>query len=97
MHLARARTTVQAGQARDGEEAVRTASELSPDVVVMDVMLPNKDGVEACGEIMEFAPVTRVVMLTSSTEDDAVIEAVVAGATGYLQKVSGMHRLLDKV
>ena len=97
MHLARARTTVQVGQARDGEEAVRTASELSPDMVVMDVTLPNKHGVEACGEIMEFAPDKRVVMLTASTEDDAVIEAVAAGATGYLQKVSGMHRLLDTV
>ena len=85
------------GQARDGEEAVRAAADLSPDVVVMDVMMPNKDGVEACREIMEFAPETRVVMLTASTEEDAVIEAVAAGATGYLQKVSGMDRLLATV
>ena len=85
------------GEARDGQEAVRAASESSPDVVVMDVMMPNKDGVEACREIMEFAPETRVVMLTASTEEDAVIEAVAAGATGYLQKVSGMDRLLDTV
>ena len=83
------------GQARDGEEAVRAAAELSPDVIVMDVMMPNKDGVEACREIMESAPDTRVIMLTASTEEDAVIEAVAAGATGYLQKVSGMDRLLD--
>ena len=68
-----------------------------PDVVVMDVLMPNKDGVEACREIMETAPDTRVVMLTASTEEDAVIEAVAAGATGYLQKVSGMDRLLDTV
>ncbi len=85
------------GQARDGEEAVRAAAELSPDVIVMDVMMPNKDGVEACREIMETAPHTRVIMLTASTEEDAVIEAVAAGATGYLQKVSGMDRLLDTV
>ena len=85
------------GQARDGEEAVRAAADLSPDVIVMDVMMPNKDGVEACREIMEAAPETRVVMLTASTEEDAVIEAVAAGATGYLQKVSGMDRLLDTV
>ena len=77
------------GQAKDGEEAVRAAAELSPDVVVMDVMMPNKDGVEACREIMESAPDTRVIMLTASTEEDAVIEAVAAGATGYLQKVTG--------
>ena len=69
-------------------------SDLFPGVVVMDVMMPNQDGVEVCREIMEFAPATRVVMLTASTEEDAVIEAVAAGAAGYLQKVSGMERLL---
>ena len=83
------------GQARDGVEAVRAASTLSPDVIVMDVMMPAMDGVEACREIMESAPGTRVVMLTASTEEDAVIEAVAAGATGYLQKLSGMDRLLS--
>ena len=83
------------GSARDGVEAVRVASELSPDVIVMDVMMPKKDGVEACREILESAPDTRVVMLTASTEEDAVIEAVAAGATGYLQKLSGMDRLVS--
>ena len=72
------------GHARDGVEAVKAASELAPDVIVMDVMMPNKDGVDACREIMETLPGTRVVMLTASTEADAVIEAVSAGATGYL-------------
>ena len=76
---------------------MRAAAELSPDVIVMDVMMPRKDGVEACREIMESAPDTRVIMLTASTEEDAVIEAVAAGATGYLQKVSGMDRLLSTV
>ena len=85
------------GQARDGEEAVRVASELSPDVIVMDVMMPKKDGVEACREIMESLPDTKVIMLTASTEADAVIEAVAAGATGYLQKVAGMDQLLGMV
>ena len=85
------------GHARDGVEAVKAASELSPDVIVMDVMMPKMDGVEACREIMESLPDTRVVMLTASTEADAVIEAVAAGATGYLQKVSGMDQLLSTV
>ena len=85
------------GQAKDGEAAVRAASELTPDVVVLDVMMPNKDGVEACREIIESLPDTRVIMLTASTEEDAVIEAVAAGATGYLQKVSGMEQLLATV
>ena len=57
--------------------------------------MPKKDGVEACREIMEAAPGVRVVMLTASTEEDAVIEAVAAGATGYLQKLSGMDRLVS--
>ena len=83
------------GQARDGVEAVKAASELSPDVIVMDVMMPKKDGVEACREIMESLPETRVIMLTASTEADAVIEAVAAGATGYLQKVARMDQLLS--
>ena len=85
------------GQARDGGEAVKAASELSPDVILMDVMMPNKDGVEACREIMESAPDTRVIMLTASTEEAAVVEAVAAGATGYLQKVSGIERLVAMV
>ena len=85
------------GHARDGVEAVKAASELSPDVIVMDVMMPKKDGVEACREIMESLPDTRVIMLTASTEADAVIEAVAAGATGYLQKVAGMDQLLSAV
>ena len=83
------------GQASDGEEAVRAAADVSPDVVVMDVMMPKKDGVEACREIMASAPETRVLMLTASTEEDAVLEAVAAGATGYLQKETGREQLLS--
>ncbi len=83
------------GQAANGEEAVRMAADVSPQVVVMDVIMPEKDGVEACREIMESAPETRVVMLTASTEEDAVVEAVAAGATGYLQKETDRERLMS--
>ena len=82
------------GVARDGVEAVKAASELSPDLIVMDVMMPKKNGVEACREIMESLPEARVIMLTASTEADAVIEAVAAGATGYLLKVADMDQVL---
>ena len=85
------------GQAGDGEEAVRTAEELRPEVIVMDVIMPNKDGIDACREIMELLPDTRVLMLTASTEIDAVIEAVAAGATGYLQKYSRPEELVEAV
>ena len=74
------------GEARDGEEALRVAGEVRPQVIVMDVMMPKKDGVDACREVMEILPGTRVLMLTASSKMDAVIEAVAAGATGYLQK-----------
>ncbi len=83
------------GQAGDGEEAVRVAAEVSPDLVVMDVMMPKKDGVEACRDIIESAPETRVVMLTVANEETAVLEAVAAGATGYLQKETDRERLLS--
>ena len=85
------------GEAADGEEAVRVAADVSPDVVVMDVIMPKKDGVEACREIMESAPETRVLMLTASTEEDAVVEAVAADATGYLQKETDREQLLSAV
>ena len=85
------------GQAGDGEEAVRTVEGLRPEVIVMDVLMPCKDGVDACREIMELLPETRVLMLTASTEEDAVIEAIAAGATGYLEKYSRPEELVEAV
>ncbi|MCY4581507.1 MAG: response regulator transcription factor [Chloroflexi bacterium] len=85
------------GQAVDGEEAVRMAANVSPDLVMMDVMMPGKDGVEACREIMESAPETLVVMLTASPDEDAVVEAVAAGAVGYVPKEVDRERLLSVV
>ena len=85
------------GQAGDGEEAVRTVEGLGPEVIVMDVMMPRKDGVDACREIMELLPDIRVLMLTASTEEDAVIEAIAAGATGYLEKYSRPEELVEAV
>ena len=85
------------GQAADGEDAVRMAADVSPDMVVMDVIMPGKEGMEACREIMESAPETRVVMLTASTEVDATVEAVAADATRFLQKETDRKRLLSAV
>ena len=83
------------GSAGDGVEAVTMAQSLEPEVIVMDVIMPNKDGVDACREIMELLPDTRVLMLTASTTEDAVIEAIAAGATGYLQKHSGPEAIRE--
>ena len=85
------------GLAGDGEEAVRTVQGLGPEVIVMDVIMPRKDGVDACREIMELLPEIRVLMLTASTEEDAVIEAIAAGATGYLEKYSPPEDLVEAV
>ena len=85
------------GEAGDGVEAVRAAQSLRPDVIIMDVVMPLKNGIDACREIMEVLPETRVLMVTAATERDAVIEAVAAGATGYLEKYSGMAKLLRTV
>ena len=85
------------GQAGDGDAAVKIALNIKPDVIIMDVMMPLKDGIEACREITEMLPETRVLILTASSEEDAVMEAVAAGATGYLQKYSGKEQLLRTV
>ena len=85
------------GLAGDGEEAVRTVEGLGPEVIVMDVMMPGMDGIDACREVMEILPDTRVLMLTASSEEDAVIEAIAAGATGYLQKYTRPEELVEAV
>ena len=85
------------GEAGDGAAAVRVAQGLKPDVIIMDVMRPLKNGIDACREITEMLPDTRVLILTASTEEEAVMEAVAAGATGYLQKYSGKEKLLVTV
>ena len=85
------------GQARDGVEAVDVAQSSRPDVVIMDVMMPNKNGIDACREIMDALPETRVLVLTASTNEDTVVDAIAAGATGYLQKFSGKDKLVTTI
>ena len=86
-----------AGQAADGVEAVRIAQETRPDVIVMDLFMPDRDGVEACREIVELLPDTRVLMLTASDEEDDVIRAVSAGATGFVRKFTPSDDLVHAV
>lgn len=74
------------GQAGSVAEAISQAARLEPDLVVMDVRLPDGSGVEACREIRSQRPETRVVMLTSYPDEEAVLSAIVAGASGYLLK-----------
>ena len=73
-------------QAGSVAEAIATAARFEPDVVVMDVRLPDGSGIEACREIRAARPETRVVMLTSYPDEEAVLSAIIAGASGYLLK-----------
>ncbi len=84
-------------EASGGEEAVTTAEESRPDLILMDVMMPGKDGVEACRDIMDLLPDAKVLMLTASTQENAVVEAVAAGAAGFVHKFSGSEELVDAV
>ena len=84
-------------QALDGAEAVRIALAVKPEVIIMDVVMPEKDGIDACRDIMEALPDTRVLVLTASTEDDAVIQAIAAGAAGFVQKYSPPEDLFEAV
>jgi DNA-binding NarL/FixJ family response regulator len=82
------------GEAATGNEAVRIVRELAPDVVVMDLNMPGMGGVDATRHISSIAPLTRVVMLTISEEDSDVMDAILAGACGYLLKDSRIDELM---
>jgi DNA-binding NarL/FixJ family response regulator len=81
-------------EAAGGGEAVRMVRELAPDVVVMDLNMPTMGGVEATRHITSIAPLTRVVMLTISDQDADVMDAILAGACGYLLKDSSIQELI---
>ncbi len=85
------------GTAADGAKAVRVAAAVRPDVVVMDLQLPEKSGVVATGDITAARPETRVLVLSASGEQRDVLEAVKAGATGYLVKSASAAELTDAV
>jgi len=81
------------GEARDGAEALRLTHQLHPDVVLMDLLMPVMDGIQATAAIRREVPDTEVVALTSVLEDALVIDAVRAGAIGYLLKDTEAHEL----
>ena len=86
-----------AGEAGDGEEAVRLAEALRPDVVLMDVSMPVLDGIEATRLVHQRVPETRIVMLTMHGESDVMARAIAAGAVGYLLKDCSIEEVASAV
>jgi DNA-binding NarL/FixJ family response regulator len=74
------------GEAGDGAEALAKAADLLPDIVLLDVRMPRRSGIEACAAIKEVVPTTRIIMLTISDDEADLYDAVKAGASGYLLK-----------
>ncbi|MFW6183829.1 MAG: response regulator [Chloroflexota bacterium] len=85
------------GEAADGAQAVRQFRALQPDVVLLDLVMPEKDGLEAIGEIKELDPQARILVLTSYAEDEQVFTAIKRGALGYLLKDSSPAELLKSI
>jgi DNA-binding NarL/FixJ family response regulator len=83
--------------AGDGEQAVRRARAAAPDVLVLDLNLPAKPGVQVCKELVGTNPALRVLVLSASGEHADVLEAVKSGATGYLLKSASTEELIDAV
>ena len=83
-----------AGEASAGAEAVRLVRELAPDVVVMDLHMPGISGIEAIRQIAAIAPLTRVLVLTISDQEEDVLHAILAGACGYLLKDASVEELI---
>jgi NarL family two-component system response regulator LiaR len=84
-------------EAVDGEEAVRKALELNPDVILMDLVMPVKDGLQAISEIKNALPEVSILVLTSFSDEDKVFPAIRAGALGYLLKDSSPQELLKAI
>ncbi len=85
------------GEAASVQEAVEKASSLQPEVIVMDVRLPDGSGVDACRQILETQPDIKVIMLTSFPDDEVVIEAILAGAAGFVLKEIKGNSLVEAV
>ena len=85
------------GEAKDGNEAVARTTQLAPDVVIMDIAMPRKDGVEATAATRAAVPSARIVVLTSFGTSDKISRAIEAGATGALMKTAEDRELLSAI
>jgi NarL family two-component system response regulator LiaR len=85
------------GEAEDGKEAISSAEALQPDVILMDLVMPEVDGIEAIRQITTARPEARILVLTSFSTDDTVFPAIKAGALGYLLKDTGPQELVQAI
>jgi len=85
------------GQAENGEQAVKLARSLKPDIILMDLLMPEKNGIEATREIKLENPEARILIITSFAEDENVFQAIKAGALGYLLKDSSPQELMQAI
>lgn len=83
------------GEARNGNQAIEMAERLKPDIVCLDVMMPEKDGLEALPEIKVARPETEIVMITSNADPETVQEAIQNGASGFIVKPFNAAKVLD--
>lgn len=95
--LSRNKGMTVAAEASTMQEAIDSAARAKPDVIIMDVRLPDGSGVEACRTIREARPETKVIMLTSYADDEALFASIVAGAAGYLLKQTRGQAVLDAI
>lgn len=85
------------GEAENGLEAIRSAKRLEPDVVLMDIMMAEMDGVQATGEILKLRPDAKIILLTSSESSDAIARGLEAGATGAILKSADFSSLVSTI
>jgi NarL family two-component system response regulator LiaR len=85
------------GEAQDGQQAIAEAHRLRPDVILMDLVMPQADGIMAIRHIAACQPEARILVLTSFSTDDKIFPAIKAGALGYLLKDSGPHELVRAI
>ncbi|MCZ7624498.1 MAG: response regulator transcription factor [Candidatus Methylomirabilis sp.] len=95
--LSREPTIEVVGEAGTAAEAVAQAARLQPNVIIMDVRLPDSSGVEACREIRSADPKAHIIMLTSHADEDAVFNSIMAGAAGYLLKQVSEPELVQAI
>ena len=85
------------GEASDGREAVRLTSELQPDIAILDIAMPNLNGIEAAAQITKGCPAVRVIILSMHSDESYVVRALDAGARGYLLKDSAEDDLVQAI